>query len=378
MPNIVTYNYTNTLGRNMIKPGYTTVGIGITGPYQPNYSQTFLNSTWRNGFDTSSGTVWVLYSNDFSQGVQGTQAKGLPVGWTTSNTNTSLLELINVIPERSQQTPFGDLDSAVAWVIADGNYLIQNREYPAIGFENNLMLAGYDPATTICYPRVGDDLYDITGRESRAATKNLAGIEQDTTPFKFDFGAALGDITIPTGLASIIASENNQAFTFSAFVYFYDNSSEQTIIQIGGSTALEKDDFIRFYVRGNGELTADGCLNENTFGDQFSNVPMGWTVEIDKWYHLAIVVKQSGGGFVSEVCVNGDIVSTPDLKSGVSPASFVSVGAQTQSHIGSLKNSSSRFNGQMGPVHIYSGILSQTDITYLKNTISDAYGYGIQ
>jgi hypothetical protein len=105
---------------------------------------------------------------------------------------------------------------------------------------------------------------------------------------------------------------------------------------------------------------------------------MLWTAEIDTWYHLAIVVKQSGGGFVSEVCVNGDIVSTPDLKSGVSPASFVSVGAQTQSHIGSLKNSSSRFNGQMGPVHIYSGILSQTDITYLKNTISDAYGYGIQ
>jgi hypothetical protein len=319
-----------------------------------------------------------LYSNDFSQGVQGTQEKGLPVGWTTSNTNTSLLELINVIPERSQQTPFGDLDSAVAWVIADGNYLIQNREYPAIGFENNLMLAGYDPATTICYPRVGDDLYDITGRESRAATKTLAGIEQDTTPFKFDFGAAAGDITIPTGLASNIASENNQAFTFSAFVYFYEISSEQTIIQIGGSTALEKDDFIRFYVRGNGELTADGCLNENTFGDQFSNVPMGWTAEIDKWYHLAIVVKQSDGGFVSEVYVNGTSVSTPDLKSEVSPATFVSKGTQTQSHIGSLKNSSFSLKGQMGPVHIYSGILSETDITYLKNTISDAYGYGIQ
>ena len=379
MPNIVTYNYTNTLGRNMIKPGYTTVGIGITGPYQPNYSQTFLNSTWRNGFDTSSGTVWVLYSNDFSQGVQGTQANGLPVGWTTSNTNTSLLELINVIPERSQQTPFGDLDSAVAWVIADGNYLIQNREYPAIGFENNLMLAGYDPATTICYPRVGDDLYDITGRESRAATKTLAGIEQDTTPFKFDFGAAAGDITIPTGLASNIASENNQAFTFSAFVYFYgiSSGSEETIIQIGGSTTLGTD-FIRFYVNESGELTAGGCLNENTFGDQFSNVSMGWFPINSAWYHLAIVVKQSDGKFVSEVYVNGTSVSTPVLKSGVSPATFVSGGTQTQSHIGSKNNSSSRFNGQMGPVHIYSGILSQTDITYLKNTISDAYGYGIQ
>lgn len=377
MPNIVTYNYTNTLGRNMIKPGYTTVGIGITGPYQPNYSQTFLNSTWRNGFDTSSGTVWVLYSNDFSQGVQGTQANGLPVGWTTNGSNTSLLELINVIPERSQQTPFGDLDSAVAWAIADGNYLIQNREYPAIGFENNLMLAGYDPATTICYPRVGDDLYDITGRESRAATKTLAGIEQDSTPFKFDFGAAAGDISIPTGLASIIASEDNQAFTFSAFVYIYEIGSEQTIIQIGGSTALGTDDFIRFYVNGSGELTAEGCLNENTINDQFSNIPMGWFPNINTWYHLAIVVNQAASKFVSEVYVNGTSVSTPQLKSGVSPANFVSGGTQTQSHIGSLKNSSSRFNGQMGPVHIYSGILSITDITYLKNTINDAYGYGI-
>lgn len=377
MPNPVAYNYTNTTGVNLLKPGYTTVCIGLTGPNQPNYSAAYSGLTWRNGFDTSGGTLWTLYSNDYSQGVQGTQSAGLPVGWQITGMNGELEFLFNVIPERSQQTPFADLASAVSWAIADGNYLIMNREYPPIGFLGHTMLAGYDPATTLCYPRVGNDLYDITGVESRAATKTLAGIEQDSTPFAFDFGAAAGDITIPTGLASTIVTADNQAFTFSAFIYINELGSEQTIIQIGGSTALGADDFIRFYISAGGTLTADGCLNENTITDVFSSVNMGWSPSASTWYHLAIVVKQFSSKFVSEVYVNGTSVSSPDLKSGPSPANFVSGGTQTQSHIGSVKNSASRFNGLMGPVHIYSGILSQPNITYLKDAISGVYGYGI-
>lgn len=389
MPNIVTYNYTNTLGRNMIKPGYTTVGIGITGPYQPNYSQTFLNSTWRNGFDTSSGTVWVLYSNDFSQGVQGTQANGLPVGWTTGGNNTSLLELINVIPERSQQTPFGDLASAVAWVIADGNYLIQNREYPAIGFENNLMLAGYDPATTISYPRVGNSVWDISGRESSAATKTGSlDVEQDSTPFHFDFDGTGDAISIPTGLARRIVLANNVAFSISLIfnlASFPADGFGYTILDIGGSTAIDPQSFIRLYFKTTGadtDLRISGNLNETTGGgaqnfDVLTSFGSSGQLAINTYFHLGVVVDESGGKFRANIYVNGISSGTVDLVTGASPSVFVSTGTQNNSYIGALKANQEYFPGKTGPIHIFEGNIGESGMTLLKDVLNSAYSYGI-
>jgi hypothetical protein len=371
MPNPVAYNYTNTLANNLLKPGYTTVCIGLTGPNEPNYSAGYSSLTWRNGFDTSSGSYWTLYSNDYSQGVQPTQASGLPVGWVTAAFDSDLLDLINKIPERSQQSPFEDLSSAVSWALGTGHYLIQNREYPPIAFSSAYpMLAGYDPATTICYPRVNDDLYDISGNASAAAVKAGVTVEQDSQPFKFTFSG--GSITLPIGLASTITTANNKAFSFSAVINTNSVSgSDYTIFQITTS----EGNWIKFYIDGTAEtISASGNLNDS---NAFSGVSLGWSPIATLDYHIGIIVYQKNGtDFNAQLYVNGSPQgSVATLVTSPSPANFVEPSPQRESYIGSSDASADYWDGYIGPVHIFRGNIGSDNMYTLAQSLKAAYGY---
>lgn len=367
-PNPVAYNYAGTLANNILKPGYTTVAIGITGPNEPNYSADYQSIKWRNGIETIDGSYWILYSDDYSQGVQPTQASGLAVGWITNNNDTDLLTLINSIPERSQQTPFEDLSTAVSWAIGTGHYAILNREYPPVAMKGNPMIAAYDPANTLCYPRVNDSLYDIIGKLAGTATKTNVTVEQDSTPFHFAFSN--GYIEIPDGLDQIVTIANNTAFTFSCFINANSigGGSNNTILQIRSAGT----DWIRFYLdNGTGKLYADGNLNQN---DTFSGINLNWTPSSSTWYHLAIEVYYNAPRFEADVYVNGIAQGGSTLFTSPTPGNFVS-GAGSTSYIGARSGASEYWDGSIGPVHIYAGQLGSTNIGYLYDVLKIAYGY---
>jgi hypothetical protein len=374
MPNPVAYNYTNATGKNLLKPGYTTVCIGMTGPNQPNYSAAYSGLTWRNGIDTSSGTTWVLYSNDYSQGVQGTQSLGLPVGWTTNDDDTDLLTLINSIPERSQQTPFSVLSDAVDWLIADGNYLILNREYPPLEFVDYSMLSAYDPASTMCYPRTGTSAWDIKGKLAGASVfTGTVTVEQISTPFSFGFEE--GNIELPAGLQGNITAANSTEFSLSVwlnFTNFPNPANFATIFQIIGSSTISPNNWFKLYIDNNGQLYAEGEVNE---ADTFTTTVLYTFTTTSQWYHVVLNVFYEGGKLKITPYVDNGVQTTWESAGTHTPANFVSTGAQAKTNIGSRAGGSEFFDGSMGPLQIYTGKLGGSEVSYLQSVLQAAYGY---
>jgi hypothetical protein len=370
MPNPIAYNYTGALGKNILKPGYTTVCIGINGPNEPNYSVAYNGLTWRNSIELGGGGIWALYSNDYSQGVQPTQSSGLAVGWTCNDNNTDLKILLDSIPERSHQSPFGSIDDAISWVTGNGNYLILNREYPSIAFKTSLMILGYDPASTISYPRVGSQVWDITGNLSSSASMASVSVQQDSTPFFFDFTGS-GDITIPAGLDQLITNTYDQAFTVSVWINANNLSSDSTILQIKGSSAISPTNWFKMYVDSTtGQLKIDCMVNEsNNVSASFTFTPSTSTN-----YHLCLVMYFSGGRLYGTLYVDGGTPETRDF-GGITPSNFVATGASSVSHIGNIDGIAEYFGGYIGPLHIYSGVLTSGDVQTLYDTLLTAYGY---
>ncbi len=100
---------------------------GNTGAYQSgtfnkgtialnlNPSSLASGNNWYNGVDVTA-TQYLIYSDTYSTGIA-TQANSKPTAWTTPDlSDTSLLNLINTLPERIGQTPFLYLPVALKWL----------------------------------------------------------------------------------------------------------------------------------------------------------------------------------------------------------------------------------------------------------------------
>jgi len=145
---------------------------GNTGTYQSgtfnkgtialNLNPTSLGSgnNWYNGVDVTA-TQYLIYSDTYSQG-QATQANSKPTAWTTPDLNdSSLLALINTLPDRVGLTSFTSLPLALQWLNATNKYFLIKTNFENIvtsGLVLNVDAGWYNSysGTTTWFDRSGN------------------------------------------------------------------------------------------------------------------------------------------------------------------------------------------------------------------------------
>jgi len=145
---------------------------GNTGTYQSgtfnkgsialNLNPTSLASgnNWYNGVDVTA-TQYLIYSDTYSQG-QATVANSKPTAWTTPDlSDTSLLNLINTLPDRVGVLPFTSLPLALQWLNATNKYFLIKTNFENIvtsGLVLNLDAGWYNSysGTTTWFDRSGN------------------------------------------------------------------------------------------------------------------------------------------------------------------------------------------------------------------------------
>lgn len=105
-----------------------TVGLNLA-------SSLSLATNWWNGVDVSS-TQYLIYSDIYSQG-QSSFASSRPTAWSTPNLNdSSLILLINTLPDRVGQPGFTTVSQAVNWLNQTGKYFLVKTDYENIVTSN--------------------------------------------------------------------------------------------------------------------------------------------------------------------------------------------------------------------------------------------------
>ena len=121
MPTPISYLSGNTLSyqSGMVKKG--TIGLNLTSSLTGNYR-------WWNGVDATS-SQYLIYSDTYSTGAS-SESNVTPAAWSTPDlTDTSLLNLINTLPDRVGQTAFTSLSNALIWLNQSGKYFIVKNGY---------------------------------------------------------------------------------------------------------------------------------------------------------------------------------------------------------------------------------------------------------
>ena len=113
---------TNTYTEKTVKRG--TIALNPGPSLAPSYN-------WFNGVDVTS-SQYLIYSDTYTTG-QATQANSRPTAWTTPDlSDTSLLALINTLPERVGQTPFTYAPVALKWLHQSGRYFLLKNNFENI------------------------------------------------------------------------------------------------------------------------------------------------------------------------------------------------------------------------------------------------------
>jgi hypothetical protein len=121
MPTPISYLSGNTLSyqSGMVKKG--TIGLNLTSSLTGNYR-------WWNGVDATS-SQYLIYSDTYSTGAS-SESNVTPAAWSTPDlTDTSLLNLINTLPDRVGQTAFTSLSDALIWLNQSGKYFLVKNGY---------------------------------------------------------------------------------------------------------------------------------------------------------------------------------------------------------------------------------------------------------
>jgi hypothetical protein len=145
---------------------------GNTGAYQSgtfnkgtialnlNPSSLASGNNWYNGVDVTA-TQYLIYSDTYSTGIA-TQANSRPTAWTTPDlSDTSLLNLINTLPDRIGVLPFTSLPLALQWLNATNEYFLIKTNFENIvtsGLVLNLDAGWYNSysGTTTWFDRSGN------------------------------------------------------------------------------------------------------------------------------------------------------------------------------------------------------------------------------
>jgi hypothetical protein len=188
---------------------------GNTGTYQSgtfnkgtialNLNPTSLGSgnNWYNGVDVTA-TQYLIYSDTYTTGIA-SQANSKPTAWTTPDlSDTSLLNLINTLPDRVGLLPFTSLPLALQWLNATNEYFLIKTNFENIvtsGLVLNLDAGWYNSysGTTTWFDRSGSGNHVTLRNGPTFDSSSQGSIVFDGT----DDYAGNDSPTLPTGNVTI-------------------------------------------------------------------------------------------------------------------------------------------------------------------------------
>jgi hypothetical protein len=332
----VKYNSGTTLSYSIAK---NKISIG---PNDVNYGPTSETGWVGNVMDYLGNPYpFTIISDTYSLGLD-PESLATPTFWaTTGSTNADLLDLINGIDERIDQTPFTTLSDAITWLEGSQKYFIQNRFYENIVTTN--LSRCYDAGFTASYPLVNNTWYDISGNDSTATLNNVV--------FDTDTGGVLQfngtNANVPIGQPL----ETNTSYSINAWVFSTNNTNARNICSTNSSP---------FWI-------SNGTLYAGTGGDYtivaYNSFP---TYE---WVNVCVTFVDGLSNQMA-LYVNGSLV---DFVNDI-PYSFTKEDMYIGSHI-TGGGAVSFFEGFIGHVTIYDYFLDTNDVIQNYNALAPRFSY---
>ena len=280
---------------------------------------------------------FTIISDTYSLGLH-PESLATPTFWgTTGSTNTDLLNLINGIDERLNQTPFTNLSDAITWIEGTQKYLIQNRFYENIVTTN--LRRCYDAGFTASYPLVNDAWYDISGNDVTVTLNNTVFDTDNGGIFQFNGTNANVPLFQPL--------ESNTSYSINAWVLATTSSASRNICSSENSPLWINNGTLYGGVGGDYAVTS------------YPSFP------INEWVNVCVTFDD--GGQTMNLYVNGSLV---DSNSTVS-LHFI----KENMYIGSHFNGSpvSFFEGFIGHVSIYDNFIDSNDVIQNYNSLAPRF-----
>lgn len=374
-------------------PDYSSVALGLAYPgsvasNSPNFSNSYGSTEWRNGIDigaTANGSsnqnvFYAIYSDEISQGL--TPLTNVAVGWgITGGDQVDILATINRLPAMTSITKHTNYTDAINWLIDEGKYLPVNRDYPQISYNTETpIVMAYDPTFMASYPFVGEKIYELAGYGSYGTLMNSAYWDATNRnsiildPINNDY------VSLPNNCVSGL----NNATGMTISIWFNLDS-----LPSPGSTAT----LLYFKNSGSGSIFPnDVNVWSKIYIDESSNVlyvgdpqaangspasavtlkSLGGSTGV--WYNLVVSISQDGN---IGSCLDGGLVTYTSY-GFVTTGPFSTTGSSTSSIGTSLDASfnpitAASFDGKIGSVHIYRGILNSDQMKDISTKTSGLY-----
>lgn len=351
---------TNTYTEKTVKRG--TVALNPGPSLAPSYN-------WFNGVDVTA-TQYLIYSDTYTTG-QATQANSRPTAWTTPDlSDTSLLNLINTLPERIGQTPFLYLPVALKWLYQSNRYFLLKNNFENI--VTNGLILNLDASWPNSYSGT-TTWFDLSGQKNNGILYNgvgFNGYSGGTLTFdgandyiQMPFETILNDCTIEvwfratsTKIYQYLLSIGDGGSSYSFFLDMNDSDF--------GSTAQTM--WVYWNSGGNNysvvPKTGTNIVNGTSYGD--------WN---DSTWRCYTFTRSVTNAPYTRHYMNG--VEVNNVSRANDQTTKFGNGANYKLTIGAYQSNNLNYVGDIPSVKIYNRVLSPAEIMQNFNTQSYKFGY---
>jgi hypothetical protein len=340
MPTPVSYLSGNTLSyqSGMVKKG--TIGLNLTSSLTGNYR-------WWNGVDATS-SQYLIYSDTYSTGAS-SESNVTPAAWSTPDlTDTSLLNLINTLPDRVGQTAFTSLSNALIWLNQSGKYFIVKNGY------ENLVTSGLtlnlDAGWTNSYSGT-TSWRDISGNGKTGTLTNGPAFNSGNTGSIY-FDGTDDFCVVPSSSLNGLSSGS-----ISVWVKFL-NLNFQYVLSLPNTSGNNGFDILIE----NGKLDSylSATNGGGSTGSQF--VP-----KLGIWYNVVTTYD----GTTHKLFVNGILISSTNRSGTIQNGIGQTFLGRFSSGFGAYSNN------YTSNVQLYNRALSQTEILQNYQLYKNRFGYDV-
>jgi len=310
--------------------------------YSVNYNNSLSGLTWWNGVEPNGG--YILYSDQITQ-TPYFSAPTILTAWSSDDTNSSLLNTINRVPQRRGQTPFSAITDAITWMTGTQMYSIVNQNYPQITMSGLTMIA--DAGFTASYPLANNTIYDLSGNEY-----NLGLINEPTFTNNYS-GEFTFNGTNQYAQTGII-TPNIELRTLSVWCKLGNTGTT-----LEGVFGISDDngnifDSIAYRAQGGNGWGVYGNVGGRSY---FSNIVETGTTQ---WVNMVATYAADGGGLVKLYRNGVEIISQPMPLITYTNALF---------YLGQVNDGVYLWDGQIACGFIYNRALLQQEITDNYNAL---------